>query len=118
MMLRVMMLEIYMVLFLNINFLFKCEALCFKSNNLEEIGILKVLFLFQVELLKAKSIEFISQYPERVMKTAGWKKLLQEAPDVCSSVISRLSRVGVDREVVLKTVGGRPPIVSAAPIQQ
>ncbi len=34
------------------------------------------------------------QYPERVMKTAGWQTLLKDAPDVCTAIICRYSVLG------------------------
>ncbi len=50
--------------------------------------------MYNVPLLKNKAIEFISQYPERVMRTPGWTLLLKQAPDVCTHIICRLSRIG------------------------
>ena len=70
------------------------------EENVSEIAVIGELY--KVNLLRGKAIEYISQYPERVMRTQGWQKLLKEAPDVCSDIICRLSRVGCERENVLK----------------
>lgn len=61
-------------------------------ENVSEIAVIGQIY--HVELLRKKAIEYISQYPERVMRTPGWQLLLKEAPDVCTSIIRRLSRCG------------------------
>ncbi len=72
-----------------------CGASMLDNMNAENVSEIAVIGeLFKVPLLRGKAIEFISQYPERVMRTAGWQRLLKEAPDVCSDIICRLSRVG------------------------
>ena len=59
-------------------------------DNASEIAVIGQLY--RVALLKERSIEFISQYPEQVIQTPGWALLLKEAPEVCTSIICRLSR--------------------------
>ena len=86
----------------------KLSTLCGESlltsmsiDNVSEIAVLGSLY--EVPLLRTKAIEYISQYPERVMKTEGWKELLKLSPEVCTAIIYRLSRVGTDKEVVVKS---------------
>ena len=69
-------------------------------ENVSEIAVLGSLY--NVSLLREKSIEFISQYPEKVMKTPGWESLLKQSPEVCTNIIYRLSRSS-DKEVVVKS---------------
>ena len=75
---------------------------CMGVDNVSEIAVLGQIY--NVPLLKSKAIEYISQYPEKVMKSPGWQVLLKQAPDVCTAIICRLSRIGGDaKDVVLKT---------------
>ena len=79
----------------------QCLLQTMNEDNVSDIAVIGQIY--NVSLLKNRAIEFISQYPEKVMKTNGWKNLLKQAPDVCTSIICRLSRVGCDRDFVIKT---------------
>ena len=63
------------------------------ADNVSDIAVIGQVY--NVSLLKKKAIEYISQYPARVMHTPGWTRLLEQAPDVCTSIIDRLSRFDV-----------------------
>eukprot|EP00095_Tigriopus_kingsejongensis_P009255 snap_masked-scaffold922_size80897-processed-gene-0.3 protein:Tk09255 transcript:snap_masked-scaffold922_size80897-processed-gene-0.3-mRNA-1 annotation:"hypothetical protein LOTGIDRAFT_232540" len=63
-------------------------------TNVADIGILGQIY--NVDLLKQKATEYISHYPGPVMDTPGWQTLLKEAPELCSSIIARLSRINLD----------------------
>ena len=63
------------------------------ADNVSDIAVIGQVY--NVSLLKNKAIEYISQYPDRVMRTPGWTRLLEQAPDVSTQIICRLSRFGV-----------------------
>ena len=73
-----------------------CEQSLLSNMNADNVSDIAVIGqVYNVSLLKNKAIEYISQYPDRVMRTPGWTRLLEQTPDVCTSIICRLSRVGV-----------------------
>ena len=81
-----------------------CGEYLLGSMTIENVSEIAVLgSLYEVPLLRTKAIEYISKYPEQIMKTEGWKELLKLSPEVCTSIIYRLSRVCSDKEVVLKS---------------
>ena len=63
------------------------------ADNVSDIAVIGQVY--NVSLLKNKAVEYISQYPDRVMGTPGWTRLLEQAPDVSTQIICRLSRFGV-----------------------
>lgn len=68
-----------------------------KLVNIENVSEIAVLgHVYNADLLRQKATEYICQYPEAVMKTSGWQGLLQNAPDVCSAIITRLARCSID----------------------
>ena len=48
--------------------------------------------LFDLKPLKVKSIDFITQNPQEVMKTNDWNDLIKRAPTLCSDIILKLTK--------------------------
>ena len=70
----------------------KLRSLCVNQlldhMNLDNVSELAALsHIYNLPLLKEKSLEMIAEFLQEVTKTEGWKILLKKAPELCTDII-------------------------------